>query len=108
MARSTGREGHGMPSDTAPPATAPYEQVQEFRVARAAGRRAVSLGVLALIAAAVLVGLSIHLAVRGPGPAALRALGWVAAIALAAAGVQVLRGLTQVTPGEAVVVQLFG
>jgi hypothetical protein len=96
-----------MPTDTAP-ATAPSEQVHEFQIAGAAGRRAISLGVLALIAAAVLVALSIRLAVHGSGPTALRAVLWVAAIALAAAGAQVLRGLTQVTPGEAVVVQLLG
>jgi regulator of protease activity HflC (stomatin/prohibitin superfamily) len=97
-----------MPTDTAPPVNAPREQVHEFQVAGGAGRHAVSLGVLALIAAAVLVALSIRLAVHGSGPAALRAVVWVAAIALVAAGAQVLRGLTQVTPGEAVVVQLFG
>lgn len=97
-----------MTTGTAPPATTPREQVHEFQVAGAAGRRAVSLGVPALIAAAVLVALGIRLAVHGSGPAALRAAVWVAAIALAAVGAQVLRGLTQVTPGEAVVVQLFG
>ncbi len=93
-----------MPTDTAPPATAPREQVHEFQIAGAADRRAVSLGVLALIAAAVLLALSIRLAVHGSGPAALRAVVWVAVIVLAAVGTQVLRGLTQVTPGEAVVV----
>jgi hypothetical protein len=97
-----------MPTDTAPPVTAPREQVHEFQVAGGAGRRAVSLGVLALIVAAVLVALSIRLAVHGSGPTALRAVAWVAAIALVAAGAQVLRGLTQVARGEAVVVQLFG
>jgi len=97
-----------MPTDTAPPDTAPREQVREFQVAGAAGRRAVSLGVLALIAAAVLLALSIRLAVHSSGPPALRVLVWVAAIALAAVSAQVLRGLTQVAPGEAVVVQLFG
>lgn len=97
-----------MATDTAPPATAPREHVKEFQFAGPAGRRAVSLAVLALIAAVVLLALSIRLAVHGSGPAALRALVWVAAIALAAVGAQVLRGLTQVAPGEAVVAQLFG
>jgi len=97
-----------MPTDTAPPATAPREQVHEFQVTRAAGRRALSLSGLALIAAAVLVALGIRLGVHGSGPAALHALVWVAAIVLAAVGAQALRGLTQVTPGEAVVVRLFG
>jgi regulator of protease activity HflC (stomatin/prohibitin superfamily) len=96
-----------MAADTASPATA-REQVQEFQVAGAAGRRAVCLGVPVVIAAAVLLALSIRLAVHGSGPAALRTVVWVATFALAAVGAQVLRGLTQVTPGEAVVVQLFG
>lgn len=93
-----------MATDTAPPAAAPRGQVQEFQVAGPAGRRAVSLAVPALIAAAVLLAMGIHLAVRGSAPAVV----WVAAFALAAVGAQVLRGLTQVAPGEAVVVQLFG
>jgi hypothetical protein len=97
-----------MATGTALPAAAPREQVQEFQVAGQAWRRAVRIGVPALIAAAVLLALGIHLAVHGSAPAALRAVVWVAAFALAAVGVQVFRGLAQVTPGEAVVVQLFG
>jgi hypothetical protein len=97
-----------MSTDAAPPAGAPREQVHEFPVAGAAGRRARSLGVLAVIATAVLVGLGIHLAVHGSGPGAPRAVVWTAVFVLAAAGVQALRGLIKVAPGEAVVVQLFG
>lgn len=33
---------------------------------------------------------------------------WVAVVLLAAVGALAVRGVTQVTPGEAVVVQLFG
>jgi regulator of protease activity HflC (stomatin/prohibitin superfamily) len=108
MAQSAGREGYGMSTDTAPPAIAPREQVHEFQAAGAVGRRARSLGVLALIGTVVLVALGIRLAVHGSAPAPLRAVVWAAVFVLVAAGVQALRGLIQVRPGEAVVVQLFG
>jgi regulator of protease activity HflC (stomatin/prohibitin superfamily) len=97
-----------MSTDTAPPVIAPREQVHEFQAAGAVGRRTRSLGVLALIGTVVLVALGIRLAVHGSAPAPLRAVVWAAVFVLVTAGVQALRGLIQVRPGEAVVVQLFG
>src|SRR5262245_51952638 len=97
-----------MSTEAAPPAAASREQVHEVRFRGTPGRRALSLGALALIAAVVLAGLSIPLAVHGSAPAAPRAVVWVAVVLLAAIGALAVRGLTQVTPGEAVVMQLFG
>jgi regulator of protease activity HflC (stomatin/prohibitin superfamily) len=102
------RKGHGMPMETAAPVTEPRRQGDELRIAGASGQRVLPLGTVALIAAAVLLGWGIRLQIHGPGPAGPRGGVWAAAAVLAVAGVLALRGLTQVTPGDAVVVQLFG
>jgi hypothetical protein len=97
-----------MSTEVVPPASAPREQVHEVRLGGTPGRRVLSLGVPALIVAVVLISLDIRLTGHGSGPPALRVIIWVAVIVLVAAAAQAVRGLTQVPPGEAVVVQLFG
>ena len=97
-----------MSTETAPPASASREQVHEVRFGGTPGRRVLSLSVPALIVAAVLVSLDIRLTVHGSGPPALRAVIWTVVIVLVATAVQAVRSLTQVPPGDAVVVQLFG
>lgn len=68
------------------------------------GRPVLALGAVALAAAAVVLGWGIRLQAAGTGLAGL----WAAAAVLTAVGGLALRGLTQVMPGEARVVQLFG
>jgi hypothetical protein len=97
-----------MSTQTSPPVTASREQVHEVHISGTPGRRVLSLSVPALIVALVLVSTGIRVSVHGSGPPALRAVIWSAVVVLVIAGVQALRGLTQVPPGDAVVVQLFG
>jgi hypothetical protein len=97
-----------MSTEAAPPAIASREQVHEVRLGGAPARRALSVSVPALIVAVVLISLDIRLTVHGSGPPVLRAVIWAAVIVLAVSSVQAVRGLTQVPPGDAVVVQLFG
>jgi regulator of protease activity HflC (stomatin/prohibitin superfamily) len=80
------------------------EPGDEVPFAGVPGRSALALGAVALAAAAVVLGWGIRLQVRGAGLAGL----WAAAAVLMAAGALALRGLTQVIPGEARIVQLFG
>ncbi len=92
-----------MSTPAAPPVTEPRYQGDE-RITGSPGRRLLPLGTVALIAAAVLLGLGIHLVAGGSSPAGA----WAGAAGLAAAGASILRGLTPVAPGEAVVVQVYG
>jgi regulator of protease activity HflC (stomatin/prohibitin superfamily) len=64
--------------------------------------------VAAVIAGAVLLALAIRLQVHDHGSNGLRVGLWVAGMVLAAVGLQLLRGLLSVAPGQAVVMQLFG
>jgi regulator of protease activity HflC (stomatin/prohibitin superfamily) len=82
--------------------------VNEVRLGGTPGRRVLSLGVPALIVAVVLISLNIRFTAHDSGPPALRVIIWVAVIVLVAAAAQAVRGLVQVPPGDAVVVQLFG
>jgi regulator of protease activity HflC (stomatin/prohibitin superfamily) len=97
-----------MSTEVAPPASPPRQQVNEVRLGGTPGRRVLSLGVPALIVAVVLISLNIRLMAHGSGPPALRVIIWVAVIVLVAGAAQAARGLVQVPPGDAVVVQLFG
>lgn len=97
-----------MSTEVSPLASAPREQVHEVRLGGTPGRRVLSLGVPALIVAVVLISLDIRLMAHGSGPPALRVIIWVAVFLLVGAAAQAVRGLTQVPPGDAVVVQLFG
>jgi regulator of protease activity HflC (stomatin/prohibitin superfamily) len=94
-----------MSTETVP---ASREEVHESRIDTAAGRRVLRLAVPALILVAVLIFLGIRLSVHGSGPPGVRGVVWAAAFVLIAGGITAVRGLTQVPPGEAVVVQLFG
>ena len=81
-----------------------WQPGDELRLAALPGRLVIALSAVALSAATGLLVWAIRLTARGSAPQAL----WTATVVLAAAGVLALRGLTQVTPGEAVIVQLFG
>ncbi len=81
-----------------------WQPGDERRLAAVPGRLVIGLSLIALGAATGLLVWAIRLTARGPAPQAL----WLAVTVLAAAGVAALRGLTQVAPGEAVIVQLFG
>jgi hypothetical protein len=97
-----------MSMEAAPPASAPHEQLHEVRLSGTPGRRVLSLSVPALILAVALISLDIRLTVHGSGTPALRAVIWAAVIVLVVVAAQVARSLTQVPPGDAVVVQVFG
>jgi regulator of protease activity HflC (stomatin/prohibitin superfamily) len=97
-----------MSTEAAPPVSASREQVHEVRLGGAQGRRAFSFSVPAVIAAAVLISVAVRLTIHGTGPPALRAVIWSAVFVLVVVAAQCVRGLTQVPPGDAVVVQLFG
>jgi regulator of protease activity HflC (stomatin/prohibitin superfamily) len=70
--------------------------------------RALRVCVVAISAAVALLALAVSLQLQGSSSRGLRIGIWVAGIVLAVVGVQSLRGLTVVTPGDAFVVQLFG
>jgi hypothetical protein len=97
-----------MSTEAVPPAVMSRAQVHEVRLAGAPARRVLSLSVPAVIVAVVLISLDIRLTVHGSGPPGLRAVIWAAVIVLAVAAAQATRSLTQVPPGDAFVVQLFG
>jgi regulator of protease activity HflC (stomatin/prohibitin superfamily) len=97
-----------LPMESAVPATGPEHQWDELRFAGIAGRRVLPAGAVALIAAVVLLAWGIRLQVHGAGRAGAAPELWAGVAVLAVAGLLALRGLTQVAPGEAVVVQLFG
>jgi regulator of protease activity HflC (stomatin/prohibitin superfamily) len=97
-----------LPMESAVPATEPERQWNELRFAGIAGQRLLPAGAAALIAAAVLLAWGIQLQARGAGQAGAAPELWAGVAVLAVAGALTLRGLTQVAPGEAVVVQLFG
>jgi regulator of protease activity HflC (stomatin/prohibitin superfamily) len=98
-----------MPLESVAPAVDTGDQRQEeLRFAGIAGRRVLPAGVIALIAAGGLLAWVIRLQAGGTGQGGSGAGLWAAVAVLAVAGGLTLRGLTQVAPGEAVVVQLFG
>ncbi len=80
--------------------------VHELTVPVVAGRRVLPACVIALAGSAVLFGFAVRAAVHGTdgGRAGL----WAAAVIVAVAAINGLRGLTRLAPGEAAVVQLFG
>ncbi|MGE5137397.1 MAG: SPFH domain-containing protein [Gemmatimonadota bacterium] len=81
-----------------------WQPGDELRLAAPAGRHAIAASVIALAAATGLAVWEARQQAHGPAPAGV----WPAVAVLAAAGLAALRGLTQVAPGEAVLVQLFG
>jgi regulator of protease activity HflC (stomatin/prohibitin superfamily) len=96
-----------MPLDTATPGTASQPE-GERTVAGLSGRGALRLGALALVAAVAALAWGIRVTVHGQAHPGVRAALLAAAAALAVAGAAILRGLTTVAPGEALVVQVFG
>jgi regulator of protease activity HflC (stomatin/prohibitin superfamily) len=86
----------------------PRRQDGERAMAGGPGGVLLALAIAALIVAAVLLDRGIRLAGHGHGVPSGPVLPLAAGSVLAAAGVLLLRGLTAVAPGEAVVVQLFG
>jgi regulator of protease activity HflC (stomatin/prohibitin superfamily) len=83
------------------------DDVEETTLLAVAGRRALQLGLAALVAAAVLLGFAVRTQVHGD-TGGLRAGLWVGSALLVAAAANGLRGLVRVAPGEAVVVQFLG
>ncbi len=83
--------------------TGEWQPGDEQRMAALPGRHVITLSLAALGAAAALLVWGTTLQAGGAG----RGVIWGAAV-LAAAAVLALRGLTQVAPGDAVIVQLFG
>jgi len=97
-----------MSTEAAQLVTAPRLVVREQRLSGTPGLRVLPLCIMALVVAVVLVILGVKLEIQHSAPAGLRVALWVVAAALVLIAIKTLGGLTQVTPGEAVVVQLFG
>lgn len=97
-----------MTMDTVLDGTEPRQYHDERPMTGGSGRRALSVAVAALAAGTVLLVSAVRLLAHGHGQGAGRTGLIVAAAALATLGAVILRGLTQVSPGEAVVVMLFG
>ena len=95
-----------MRTDTVAPGAQLRQHEGELPITGVSGRRAIRLAVVALVAAAVLLAWTIRM--HGHNPAPVRGGLLALAAVLLAGGVLILRGLTPVAPGEAVVVQLFG
>jgi hypothetical protein len=83
------------------------EDIRETPLHAVGGGLVLRVVVIAVIGAAVLLGLAIRTAVHGTGGGAHVGL-WIGAVVLAVAAGSGIRGLTRLAPGEAVVVQLFG
>jgi hypothetical protein len=97
-----------MSTEAAQIVTASRPAVREQQLAGTPGLRVLPLCILALAVGVVLVILGVRLQVHHSAPTGVRVILWVVGAVLALAAARALGGLTQVTPGEAVVVQLFG
>ncbi len=97
-----------MSTEAAQLVTAARPVVRERQLAGTPGLRVLPLCILALVAGVVLVILGVRLQVHDSAPTGVRVILWVVGAVLALAAARTFGGLTQVTPGEAVVVQLFG
>lgn len=96
-----------MPTGTVTPGAAAQGEAEQAYVG-VSGRVALRLGAAALAAAVAVAVWGVHMVVGGQAHPGQPAGVLVAAAVLAAAGGFLLRGLTTVSPGEALVVQMFG
>jgi regulator of protease activity HflC (stomatin/prohibitin superfamily) len=83
-----------------------HEEIRETPVYAFGGGAVLRVGLIAYVAAAILVGFAIRATVHGGGGGRIGF--WIGGAIFVGIGTAGLRGLTRLAPGEAVVVQLFG